>query len=114
MKNKISTNRVRQATDLEDQSKIGFEKQFCDETSHDIELNQNDNLYSTLENVSDPDNITSLECNGYNQVPSCKHECNDKHRKNDQMLCGLYQREGIALDVETEDLETNPNALPTW
>jgi hypothetical protein len=118
LKNKMSTNRVRQATELEDPARIYYENQVCDQTSHEIELNQNDNLYSTLEYVTD------LECNGYNQVLTCEKEHIDKYRKNDQMPefldngkniaekgspSGLYQREGIETHFETQQ-----NSLPTW
>jgi hypothetical protein len=49
---------------------------------NDIELNENDNIYSTLQNITDPNNITSnLD---FNQVLTLKKECKDKHVHNDQ------------------------------
>ena len=41
LRNKMSTNRVRQATELEDPTQIGYENKVCKPISNDIEFNQN-------------------------------------------------------------------------
>ena len=78
LRNKVSTNRVREATEQEEQVKICDENKLCEPISN--ELNQALNL--TLESATNPNDITSnLE---FNQVSSCNKECNVNIGQTDQ------------------------------